>query len=310
MTPSPSRARARHTFPMPSVFSDGSSPDPIAATHSGPSSATSRSRSTSVNTRHGPAAASSVRRSTSARSARPASVAVPSPATEAPLLQPFARRPPLLVAPAPAREHLGPGGPDRREGHQRLDRVQLRVGQRREVAVAPVLAQDGRRVPHGEVRCVRPRQRGVRGGERPVRRVGGLRDPPQQRGGLRRVRRVGPFPQERPVRAVDGPAPRGQHGVRRGDGPDAGDVRADHARAEAVERLPDPVRPHRTQRRRPPGEVARPPLVDAVPEGRRLLERLRRVIQGGVHGLQQVPQLPYATQFLGHVPAFRHAPAI
>ena len=268
----------------PTGFSAGSSAEQARAIGR---STSARSAANSWS-RHGRAAATSVARSIAARSATPAPVARAVGAEQAASGQPGGGGGPLLVGPAAQRLHDLPRQVDSRPQHVGLAAVDIRGHQRREVSLAPMLAEERGAVPQPRDGIVRYGQRRVRAGEHPAGAVqAGCRR--RQHVG-RRGHRIAQAVQQPPQRGDRARLPGPHRLVRRDQLPDTGNGPADGRRSEREERCGDWCRRHRAERSRPAGEVAAPEA--AKPGGLERRPGLRGEIRHRVHRLKQCPHPP------------------
>ena len=209
----------------------------------------------------GAAAIRSVSASSWARCACPASVSAPSAST-----RPRARRP------ASAASHSGWLQPRLAFANSVRNPLPVLVwvtsasmplrpcaGERGDVTVAAVLAQQRQRVPHDQVRGVGPAQVGVPGVQRAAlggAGAGRLADQPGQREHVDGGDRV--LAQQPGQRGVDGDIAGVDDGRRGGQFPGFGDGPGDQRRVEVVEGRGDHAGADRAHRGRPAGEVAHP----------------------------------------------------
>ena len=257
----------------------------------------------------GGAASWSVWSSTWARSACPAGVSAPCAVDQAAGREAADGAVPLFLAPPAAGPGELRGEPFAGSGmsDQRLDAAQSRAGQRARVTVTAVLAQQRHRVPHHQVRGIRPVQVRVPGVQRAALGAAGTGRVAEQRGHRDHVSRRDDIRAEQAGQRGVGSGEAGAgHGIRAGQVPGHGNGPGHQARAEVVEGRGDHAGAYRPHRGRAAREVAHPPSPQA--DARELLLGLRDEVDQRVKGVGGIVRAPgkregHACTITARVPA-------
>ncbi len=195
---------------------------------------------------------------------------------------------PLLLGPAARAELRLPGHrADRGQQHVHLAPVQAGLDQRRDVAVAPVLAEHGQRQPQllvGQRWRLDRRPRRSQGSPGDRAAIGGRSG---QLDELLEVRAVDGIAEHAAQHRVDRREPGVQHRLGRGERPGVGERPRHHRRGEVVERGAHDLGPDGAQRGGSAGEVAHPEALE--PEGAVRLGDLRGEVHDGVQRLEHRP---------------------